>query len=43
MDEQVIAIEHEIFGQTLEELLPNIDPTSCWAPGEGAGGQRVVV
>ena len=26
MDEQVIAIEQEIFGQTLEELLPSIDP-----------------
>jgi len=27
MDEQVIAIEQEIFGQTLEELLPSIAPT----------------
>ena len=26
MDEQVIAIEQEIFGQTLEELLPSIAP-----------------
>jgi FO synthase len=27
MDEQVIAMEQEIFGQTLEELLPTINPT----------------
>ncbi|MGH8059834.1 MAG: CofH family radical SAM protein, partial [Candidatus Entotheonellia bacterium] len=27
MDEQVIAIEQEIFSQTLEEVLPTIDPT----------------
>ena len=26
MDDQVIAIEHEIFGQTLEELLLSINP-----------------
>src|ERR671924_1455315 len=27
MDEQVIAIEQEIFGHTPEELLPTINPT----------------
>jgi 7,8-didemethyl-8-hydroxy-5-deazariboflavin synthase CofH subunit len=41
MDEQVIAIEQEIFGQTIEELIPSIDPTVAGLLEKALAGSEV--
>src|SRR4029453_5879482 len=41
MDEQVIAIKQEIFGQTLEELLPSIAPSVAGLLEKALAGSEV--